>query len=122
MRVDPGQQIAKLKMASDQHKRAIEAEFKDLADQSKKIAMRILLIGGGLALAYLVVKALWGGQDKEKPAIREKVKTSSVFSEIRDFILAELATFLLSFAKEKLEEYLEEIKPGTHDITHDTQG
>ncbi len=112
--MDTGQEIEKLKIVSDQHKRAIETELKDLIEQSKKIVVRILLIGGGLALAYLLVKAFVKGEEPGTSIKPREENTPSTFSEIRNFVLAELATFLLTLAKEKLTEYLEETKPGIH--------
>ena len=117
--MDTGQEIEKLKIVSDQHKRAIETEFQDLIEQSKKIAVRILLIGGSLALVYLLVKAFVKEEAGETPIKPRGGNASSTFSEVRNFVLAELATFLLTLAKEKLTKYLEETKPGIHADTSD---
>ena len=112
------EEIAKLKQESNQHEQALKEEITHWVDKSKSLVTKILLIGGGLTLAYIMARTLLDKNDK--PNNNKKNHQSSTFIEIRNFILTELATFLLSIAKEKLLEHLKETKEETNVDTRDT--
>ncbi len=115
------QEIAKLRRVSDQHKQAIKTEFEELVGRSKKLAIRILIIGGGLALAYTIARIFLDPDDEKGSRDETGKKKVSAFAEVRNFVMAELAAFLLSLAKEKLTEYLNEVKTETHVHTESTE-
>ncbi|MEM9391482.1 MAG: hypothetical protein AAGA02_13470 [Bacteroidota bacterium] len=100
--------IDKLKKESEAHKAALESEINSWVKRSKRIAIGIILIGGGLSLAYLISRQFATAKNEDKNSLREGA--SSKFSEISRFILQELSVFLLTTAKERLLKYLEETK------------
>lgn len=114
--MDTQKEIAKLKTESDEHKQALKEEFTHWVDRTKSLAAKILVVGGGLALAYIIAQNLFDKTNNSK-GDGSRDKQNSTLIEIRNFILAELASFLLTIAKERLLEYLKETKT---DIDVDT--
>ena len=104
--MDENQVIEKLKEESEAHKRALQSELSGIVNRSKKVALRVVLIGGGLALAYLISKRFLG-DSKKTPS---KESELPVFSMMKGFILRELSVFLLGLAKERLVNYLDQTK------------
>ncbi|MCS6973127.1 MAG: hypothetical protein N2044_02320 [Cyclobacteriaceae bacterium] len=109
----------------------LETEFEELTVRTEKILTNALIIGGALALAYLVVRQFTGGTSKKK----EKNKNiqgsgtaepepeeggsplSSILTQVGTVLATQATVFLLSLAKEKLTAYLRESanpKPDEH--------
>jgi hypothetical protein len=95
------------------YKRSIVGELKDLKFNVNKWTQVAIAVGGALVVSYVVYRMFRGGSDKivkggsSKPV---KIKTYSEESPIIRMIKENIATFLLSIAKQKLMEFLEKQK------------
>ena len=117
---DPKRQLLK-KSASQ--KAAIEEEVNLLSARTEKIVINALVIGGALAISYLLVRQV-GKKTKKKKVNKslavtslpeeeeEDSQSSSKFVEaltgIGTMMASQATSFLLALAKEKLMEYLEQ--------------
>ncbi len=104
---------------SERHKRELEREVKDISDRTETIAKNALIIGGVLALAYLLVSQAGSAQPRKK-----KKRTTGETQEAEDFepavpsLLAQIGSrvvdqatlILLDLAKQKLTEFLQSRK------------
>jgi Icc-related predicted phosphoesterase len=108
---------------SDRHKHELEKEVKAISDKTEHVVKNALIIGGTLALTYLVISQV--GSFKKK---RKKVKTKqneneettesdleevgtsysppSFLSQIGERLATQATALLLGIAKDKLAEYL----------------
>jgi hypothetical protein len=120
---DPKSELLK---KSAKHRQELEDEVKLISDKTEKILTNALIIGGALALTYFTVRQ-FSGSKKKKKAKAQKLKivqegrhdpdeveeTASeyeapgIVSQIGTAIASQATVFLLSLAKEKLSEYLE---------------
>lgn len=111
---------------SAHHRQLLEEEVKLISDRSEKIITNALVIGGALALTYLLVSGLSGTSEKKKSKAR-KIKSvesqqgetstsdeedlepekSGIVSQLGAVIAAQATGFLLSIAREKIVEFLE---------------
>ena len=111
----------KLLETSERHKRELEKEVKDMSDKTEKVLKDALIIGGALAVTYLLVSQLGSGKKKKKskakiqlqaaPAptdqmVEEEEETPSAFSAIGAKIADTATVMLLDIAKEALSEFL----------------
>lgn len=110
----------KLIESSLRHKHEMEREVKDISDRSEKMLKNALIIGGALALTYVVVNQLSSTKVKKKKPKKTKAKSAevelvededdenpSVLSQMGDKLVNTATLFLLDMAKEKLSEYLQ---------------
>ncbi|MEM7107202.1 MAG: hypothetical protein AAF519_03165 [Bacteroidota bacterium] len=100
--------IEVLKKESEVYKKELQAEINGWVQNSKNIASKVMLIGGGLTLAYLISAQLLKQKKKHRKKQQARKGNSSMISEISHFLLKELSVFLLTLAKERLLKYLEE--------------
>lgn len=111
----------KLIESSQRHKHEMEREVKDISDRSEKMLKNALIIGGALALTYVVVNQL--SSTKAKKCKPKKAKSASVveveeeedespsmLSQMGDKLVNTATLFLLDLAKEKLSDYLQNKK------------
>ena len=110
----------KLIEASNRHRHELEREVGELGDQSQRMLKNALIIGGALALTYVVVNQLTHRKSKKKklksssPEEKEGVQNEesseneepSILSEIGNKVAGAATVFLLDLAKEKISEYL----------------
>ena len=107
--------------SSERHKYEMEREVKDISDRSEKMLKNALIIGGALALTYIVVNQLSSTKVKKKKAKKaksaevetmedEEDESPSVLSQMGDKFVNTATLFLLDMAKEKLSEYLQSKK------------
>ncbi len=102
------------------HKHEMEREVKDISDRSEKMLKNALIIGGALALTYVVVNQLSSRKVKKKKAKPAKVSAveveeeqehePSMLSAMGDKLVNTATLFLLDLAKEKLYDYLQNRK------------
>lgn len=111
---------------SAHHRHLLEEEVKLISDRSEKIITNALVIGGALALTYLLVSGLSGTSEKKKSKARKarsveseqgetstseeedlEPERSGIVSQIGAVIAAQATGFLLSIAREKIVEFLE---------------
>jgi len=107
---------------SDRHKHELEKEVKALSDKTERVVKNALIIGGTLALTYLLLNQLSSSKNKRKKA---KVKPSeddetdsslvkadtsfsqpSLISQLGERLATQATALLLGIAKDKLGEYL----------------
>lgn len=118
----------KLIEASERHKRALEKEVGDISDKTQRVLTNALLIGGALALSYVIIRQLSKGKSKKKKAKAAKVTavnnrvsneddeddddsgSPSLLSDIGTKIANQATVILVDIARQKLMEYLESRK------------
>lgn len=122
MELHEGQNPEKKRLieASLRHKQELEREVKVMSDKTEKAVKNALIIGGALAVTYLLVSQLSSSKKKKTKA---KVKTvvqntepdfepapayspPSFISQIGERLVSQATVFLLDIAKDKLAEYL----------------
>jgi hypothetical protein len=106
--------------ASDRHKQELQREVKAMSDKTEKVVKNALIIGGTLALTYLLVTQL-GSSKKKKNKSKAKAAVQntepdfepaaaysppSFISQIGDRLVSQATVILLDIAKDKLAEYL----------------
>jgi len=106
---------------SDRHKQELEKEINTMSDKTEKVVKNALIIGGVLAVTYLLVSQLSPGKKKKKVKTRaasisqdveeddeenEQPETPSLFSQIGAKVADTATVVLLDLAKEALAEYL----------------
>jgi hypothetical protein len=113
--------------ASDRHKRDLEKQVSDLSTDTQKLITNALIIGGVLALSYVVVRQFSssGTTKKRKKAkvtvVQPKVSTDDeeeaeyesspgLLSDIGSKIANQATVVLIDIARQKLMEYLESRK------------
>ncbi|MBX2915141.1 MAG: hypothetical protein KF856_07700 [Cyclobacteriaceae bacterium] len=104
--------------ASNRHKQELQREVKAMSDKTEQVVKNALIIGGTLAVTYLLISQL-------RPSKRKKVKTKatvqnsesafepapaysppSFLSQLGDRLVNQATLILLDIAKDKLFEYL----------------
>lgn len=112
----------KLIEASDRHKRAMEKELTDLTQKTDRVIKNALIIGGSLALTFLVISALSKKRKKKKKKLaleaaaqpgvtpeaaeEEEEDGPSVLGTVGTQLLNQASVILLDVARQKLKEYL----------------
>lgn len=106
--------------ASQRHKQELEREVKAMSDKTEKAVKNALIIGGALAVTYLIVSQL-GSSKKKKNKAKAKVAIQntepdfeptpaysppSFISQIGERLVSQATVMLLDIAKDKLAEYL----------------
>lgn len=108
--------------ASQRHKQELEREVKAMSDKTEKAVKNALIIGGALAVTYLIVSQL-GSSKKKKNKVKAKAKAAvqntepdfepvptysppSFISQIGERLVSQATVILLDIAKDKLAEYL----------------
>ena len=109
-----------LLLRSAHHRELLEDEIKAISARSEKILTNALIIGGSLALTYLLVIS-FAGSRKQKSRSRkaerddandstdetEKHREAGVISQIAGVLVAQATGILLSIARDKLVEFLQ---------------
>ena len=118
---------------SAHHRELLEEEVKLITEKSEKIITNALIIGGALAVTYLLVSSVSGWDKKEKSKSRkiklvagtahdEEVHPISepqepgIVSQLGTVLAAQATGFLLSIAREKLVGLLQSQVTKKHDI------
>ena len=124
----------KLIETSDRHRKEIEKEVTELSERTEKVLKNALIIGGALALTYVVVSQISSGKSKKKknkvkqkavatPVEEEEEDDSPAFAGIENSLLSQIGTkivntatlVLLDMAKAKLSEFLQSQKKSNED-------
>jgi len=111
----------KLLETSNRHRQEMEREIKDISQKTEKVLKNALIIGGALALTYLLVNQLSSSKSKKKKSRKEKDledsvdpepvnETPSLLSKMGAKAMNMATLLLLDLAKEKLSEYLQNRK------------
>jgi hypothetical protein len=111
---------------SNRHRQEMEREIKDISQKTEKVLKNALIIGGALALTYIVVNQLSSSKTKKKKSRKDKDiensvseepadESPSLLSKMGDKALNMATMLLLDLAKEKLSEYLQHRKSKDED-------
>jgi hypothetical protein len=110
---------------SAQFKKGLENEVKLLTDNTEKLVTNALIIGGTLAVTYIIIRQLSKTKKSKRKSKTKKIKfiqdsdaklqTASndddsepgIVSQIGSALAAQATVFLLNLAKEKLSAYLQ---------------
>jgi hypothetical protein len=104
---------------SNRQREKLEKELETLGDQTEKILVNALIVGGSLALTYFIVRQFTSksrSKSKTKKIAlvgepedyeRGESRISSIFSEVGTVLATQATAFLLGMAREKLADYLE---------------
>lgn len=119
---DPKTQLLR---KAQQQKDALNGEVKVISDRTEKAIKTALIVGGALAATYLVYRLLSdnGGTKKKRKKIKvihaaanneegEVVETresplNGIVNKLGAILATQASAFLMSLAKEKIGEYLE---------------
>lgn len=112
----------KLIETSERHKRALEKEVQGLSQQTDRILKNALVIGGTLALTYLVISSVSTKRKKKKKKLAQAAAmasgqtlatveeqdddTPSLLVQVGKKIIDQASLVLLDIAREKVSEYL----------------
>ncbi|MFM7487227.1 MAG: hypothetical protein ACKOC0_06555 [Cytophagales bacterium] len=110
----------KLLETSERHKRELEKEVKQVSERTEKVLKNSLIIGGTLAITYLVVSQLGSGKKKKKftkvkfqaapnapnAEANEEHEILGSFASITSQIANTATLMLLDIAKDALTEFL----------------
>ena len=119
----------KLIEASERHKRELEKEVHEMSDKTERTLKNALIIGGTLAVVYLIVSninttkkkrkklkadvnagaAIEDAEDEEAEESTASA-ASSFISQVGERLTAQATAMLLEMAKDKLAEYLNKRK------------
>jgi hypothetical protein len=111
----------KLLETSNRHRQEMEREIKDISEKSGKVLKNALIIGGALAVTYIVVNQLSSAKSRKKKSKKDNDiddsvdeepadESPSLLSKMGDKALNMATVLLLDLAKEKLSEYLQHRK------------
>ncbi len=99
------------------HRQELESELEEITRRTEKFITHVLIIGGTVALTYLLVRQLAGDKPKKKTKSKEaapetekqaeeKSPLSSIITQVGTMLATQAAVFLLNLAREKLTAYL----------------
>jgi hypothetical protein len=106
---------------SDRHKYELQKEVKAISDKTEKVVKNALIIGGALAITYLIVSQLGSSKKKKSKKAKSKIAEESneslediepsysppsFLSQLGDRVVSQATVVLLDIAKDKLAEYL----------------
>jgi len=110
---------------SNRHRQEMEREIKDISQKTEKVLKNALIIGGALALTYIVVNQLSSKTKKKKSRKEKDIENSSseepvdespsLLSQLGDKAMNMASLLLLELAKEKLSDYLQHRKSKDED-------
>lgn len=103
--------------ATNQYKREIQKEVQGMSDKTERVMKNALIIGGALAVTYLLVSQLSSSKKKSKRAMAnveaadeiehiQAPAAPSFASKVGEKLLSTASVVLLDIAKDKLAEYL----------------
>ena len=105
----------KLRKETAKYQLALEKEIDILVSSTKSTLKNVLIIGGTLTVCYLLIRKLTKPRktNSQKDLSENETtcaKEPTLFEHVSEIILKELSLYLLSYAKEKILNYLDSIK------------
>jgi len=107
---------------SAMHREQLEEEVKLISDRTQKMLTNAVMIGGALAITYIVVSRFSRSSSKKKskaakiklihsdrndaPEMAATPEPPGIISQIGSALASQATVFLLQLAKEKLEEFM----------------
>ncbi len=109
-----------LEASAKQYQDALESDLDEIISKTKSILTGAVVIGAGFWIAYSIFKSFSNQSDDSNNDdldnhTQHQHKEPSVFNVVKQAIMKELAMFLLGIIKEKVFEYLQEVKPDESD-------
>jgi hypothetical protein len=115
----------KLLEKSEAYKAAIEHEVKELSDRTERALINVAVVAGAVGVAYLVYRGLTSSGKKskksgkarrkelaavqdEEPETHEESRFAAILSSVGTVLASQAAAYLLTFARQKLIDYLKE--------------
>ncbi|MFO7258527.1 MAG: hypothetical protein DIU61_012560 [Bacteroidota bacterium] len=115
----------KLREKSEAYKTAIEHEVKELSDRTERALINVAIVAGAVGVAYLVYRGLTSSSkskkksgkarrkefvavEDEEPDTQEESRFATILSSVGTVLASQAAAYLLTFARQKLIEYLKE--------------
>lgn len=109
---------------SAHHRELLEEEVRVISEKSERIITNALIIGGALALTYVLVSTFSGSSKKQKAKAKKirvvaanedeggevevsQPQEAGIVSQIGGVLAAQATGLLLSIAREKLVEFLQ---------------
>lgn len=109
---------------SAMHREQLQEEVKLISDKTQQILTNAIIIGGALAVAYVLVSGLTSEKRSRKRSKPAKIRlvqpetqeaetaeiepeSPGVMAQIGSALASQAAVFLLAMAKEKLTEFLQ---------------
>jgi hypothetical protein len=106
--------------ASARHKKELQREVKAMSDKTEQVVKNALIIGGTLAVTYLLISQLSSSKKKKgKARVTDQKKDQepdfepapaysppTFLSQLGDRLVTQATVMLLDIAKDKLAEYL----------------
>ncbi|MCW5909678.1 MAG: hypothetical protein KIT62_01330 [Cyclobacteriaceae bacterium] len=110
----------KLIEASQRHKQELQREVKSISENTEKAMKNALIIGGALAVTYLLVSQLGSSKKKKSKKARVAAHVEAetdaepatayspppFISQVGERLVSQATLILLDIAKDKLSEYL----------------
>jgi hypothetical protein len=97
---------AKLLEESDQYEDSLNEEFAEFSEKAINLAEKVLIIGGGALLSFLIVKAILGKdkeEDEEDERIQERIIVKSSPQQIfMQGLMNKSVLVLLELAREMI--------------------
>jgi hypothetical protein len=112
---------------SAQHREQIEEDVKLISERTEKIITNALIIGGALAATYFIVNSFSVSKKKKKlkkvrlvkdesgteqMMVESEPETPGVITQIGSALASQATVYLLSLAKEKLDEFMQSQNAG----------
>lgn len=115
---------SQLLQKSAHYRDELEQDVKLISDRTQRVLTTALVVGGALALTYLAVRQ-FGGSKRSKKTKTKKIKvvnaaaadddddsenvsaSPGIVAQIGTALASQATVFLLSLAKEKLNDYLQ---------------
>jgi hypothetical protein len=116
----------KLLRKSEHHREQLQDDVKLISEKTEKIITNALVIGAALAATYVLISSFSGSRSKKKKnkvakirlvqgekddaaatPVEEQEVVPGIVSQIGTALATQATVLLLSFAKEKLSEYLQ---------------
>jgi hypothetical protein len=98
----------KLLSSTNKYKQALENQVADLKENTVRFAIQGLVFGGVALGTYFLIRAFTKKTPEEKQEKGVSVTNNSFASTLFTSIQSYIISFLLSIAREKLTQYLEE--------------
>ena len=107
---------------TEKYKQQLNDEFNSITQNTEKIITNVLIIGGTLAVTYVVARIFFKGGRKRKAQRKlkepndidsnlgvasQKESDPGVVSQIGSALAAQATVFLLNLAKDKLSAYMQ---------------
>jgi hypothetical protein len=105
------------------HREQLEEDVKVISERTEKIITNALIIGGALAATYFIVSQFSGSKSKksklkkvrlvkddetaDQVVVESEPEAPGVFSQVGSALASQATVLLLTFAKEKLGEFMQ---------------